>query len=95
MDVELLLRAIDHFGAEKQIMKAIEEMAELTTELARFRNNRGMAINILEELADVSIMVEQMCLIFGKELVENHIAIKQRRLRLMIDTPDEDEPKVG
>lgn len=80
MDTLIISRAVDHFGKESQIAKAIEEMAELTTELARFQNNKGMAINIIEEIADVAIMIEQLKYIFGPDLVEGKMRQKVKRL---------------
>lgn len=85
MDREIIIKAIDHFGKESQISKAIEEMSELTCELARSQNNRSMNIKIIEEIADVSIMMNQLKLIFGEELVQNQISLKLRRLKLMME----------
>lgn len=59
-------------------------MAELITELARSMNNRGMNVNIVEEIADVLIMMNQLREIFGADLVDCHIGIKMRRLKQLI-----------
>ena len=91
MDIQLLEKAISHFGCQRQITKAIEEMGELTVDLARYLNGKGMMVNLLGEIADASIMIEQLKLIFGKELVDSHIALKLQRLRLMMDVPDPQE----
>ena len=63
-------RAIEKFGEEKQIKKAIEEMGELIVELSRALIADGvrdehLLANIREELADVEIMCDQMEIIFG------------------------------
>lgn len=63
-------RAIEKFGEEKQIQKAIEEMGELIVELSRALIADGvrdehLLANIREELADVEIMCDQMEIIFG------------------------------
>jgi len=91
MDRQLACKAIDTFGIDYQISKAIEEMAELTCELARYKNNIGMNINVIEEIADVLITMTQMMEFFGSELVLGHVAIKERRLKKLI----EDFSKVG
>lgn len=46
---------------------AIEEMSELTKALLKYRRDPGPARknDILEEMADVSIMLNQLALIFG------------------------------
>lgn len=85
MRTETLDQAIEFFGKRYQINKAIEEMAELNAELARYQNDKAMIVNIIEEIADVSIMIEQLKLIFGTELVNCHIGIKMRRLKAIID----------
>jgi NTP pyrophosphatase (non-canonical NTP hydrolase) len=86
MDSRIILKALDHFGDKSQISKAIEEMAELTTELARQQNSKGMSINIIEEIADVAIMLEQLKYIFGEPLVSVHIERKLKRLEGRIDS---------
>ena len=63
---ELLNEAVFWFGKEKQIDMCIEEMAELTKELLKDR--RGLLPNkstVLEEMADVQIMLDQMRIIYG------------------------------
>ena len=53
-------KAVNHFGAEHQKLKTIEELSELTRAIAR--NDRS---NIVEELADAYITSEQLCYIYG------------------------------
>lgn len=54
MDTRLQMIA-DHYGRNSQILKLIEEMAELTQALLK-----GDEKHIAEEMADVSIMLEQV-----------------------------------
>lgn len=56
--------AIGRWGEQLQIDMAIEEMAELITELARNRRGRGRRAHVEEEIADVRIMLEQLELIY-------------------------------
>lgn len=84
MDNEIIKLAIEHYGNKSQIAKAIEEMSELVSELARYQNDIGMNIKIIEEIADVIIMAEQLKEIFGPDLVDNHIGMKLRRLKKRI-----------
>ncbi len=92
MNKDIIEQAVHHFGPKNQISKAIEEMSELTAELARFQNDKGMNVNIIEEIADVCIMVEQLKFIFGEELVNCHIGTKTRRLTLLME---DTKSKVG
>ena len=81
--MDTLKRAIDYWGADAQIDKAIEEMAELTQALLKCRlekNGKNMA-NVAEEIADVLIMVEQLIMIYdNEEEVDKHTNRKISRL---------------
>lgn len=77
-EAAILEGAIAKFGAEAQIVKAIEEMGELTVELARGLNEVPDCFDALkEELADVFIMLNQLELIFG-DVTEIEIAKLER-----------------
>jgi NTP pyrophosphatase (non-canonical NTP hydrolase) len=67
----IAIKACEEFGYNPQIAKAIEEMAELSKELAKELNDNGNEDNIREEIADVMIMMEQMVFLFD---VNNEIA---------------------
>lgn len=73
-------RAINYFGKEMQTQKALEEMAELTVELARRNTGRYDRVHVAEETADVMIMMEQMRLMIGPDLVDAFIRQKIERL---------------
>ena len=57
-------RALEHYGPDAQITVALEEMSELQKELCKYRRGRANYDHIAEELADVSIMLDQMKLLF-------------------------------
>lgn len=61
----ILLQAIVEYGAEAQTDMMIEEMSELTKALLKHRRKESEETldNILEEIADVQIMLDQMKLI--------------------------------
>ncbi len=70
-EVAIMERAIAQYGVEAQVNMAIEEMAELTKALLKLRRAESntawdvaMAA-VREEMADVSIMLSQLELIFG------------------------------
>ena len=80
-----LIHAINHFGVDNQIDKAIEEMGELITALARRRLDRSRKEDIAEEIADVLITANQLRIIFGGELVDGLIDQKLSRLETTIN----------
>ena len=79
--VEIYKKAIDLWGIEAQRNMAFEELGELNTILARDRRGRATKEEILTELADVTIMCEQMVVILGFEDYENELDNKLIRLR--------------
>lgn len=92
MNREVLMEAIQHYGSDHQLNVAIEEMAELTKEICkrkRMANNRN---EIIEEMADVLIMLEQLKLIFNISSIEleEQINFKIDRLqeRMKVNTND-------
>lgn len=75
-----LRKIIAHYGARTQIEKSVEECAELIQALMKPRNPREIIGAVVDELADVSIMVEQLKLIFYcADQVEERIDFKIKR----------------
>ena len=64
-ELETLNGAIEVFGGYGQIVKAVEEMSELTQALCKLLAGEGDRNNIAEEMADVEIMLEQLRIIMG------------------------------
>ena len=56
---------VDYYGAKHQAIKAVEELNELAVELSKWVNGKGSRKHVLEECADVEIMLWQMQAIFG------------------------------
>ena len=82
-EAAILEGAISRFGTSAQIIKAIEELGELTVELARHLNDLGDVNAVREEMADACIMLNQMELIFG-DVTEIEVE-KLERLERLID----------
>lgn len=80
-----LVHAINHFGVEGQINKAMEEMGELITELSRRNLARFDKDRVAEEVADALIMLEQLRIIFGGDRVDGYVAGKLERLEKTIN----------
>ena len=54
-------------GKHKQLVVAIEELSELQKEICKYFRNEGKAQNFIEEVADVSVMIEQIIFMFDIE----------------------------
>jgi hypothetical protein len=82
---EIYKRMIEKFGKEAQTIVAIEELSELQKELCKYLRDlkNGLHRNIspiVEEIADVKIMLQQLELIFDCDLlVVNEMAKKLQR----------------
>ena len=50
----------DHYGEEHQMLKAVEEMAELAQAILKLINHEISYHDYLKELADVTIMIGQL-----------------------------------
>jgi phosphoribosyl-ATP pyrophosphohydrolase len=60
--VKDLVTIINHFGNENQVQKAVEELAELIAAISA--NN---SIDVIEEIADVQVMLNQLKIMFNCE----------------------------
>ena len=82
-EADILQRAVDAYGAAAQTDMMLEEMSELAKELLKLRRAKSeqeaetICKNIREEMADVQIVLNQMCLIYG-DFNEEEIAKLER-----------------
>lgn len=86
---KFLTRCIDYFGTDKQLVVAIEEMAELIQQLSKFiieHPNRSRK-NIIEEYTDVLLMLAQVKIIFDIQdsEIENVQNLKLNRLKCRME----------
>lgn len=91
---EFLQYCIDYFGVTKQEVVAIEEMAELTQQLSKFvigHKNKSRE-KVLEEFVDVTIMLNQLKIIFEitDEEIETAKNFKLTRLGIYIQQRKEE-----
>lgn len=86
---KLYQQCIDKWGADDQIMMMLEEMAELANVLCKSYRGRVTVDEITTEIADVTIMAEQLRLIFGKDNVDKEIERKLDRLANRLQKQDE------
>jgi hypothetical protein len=78
-------QALFHFGEGHQILKAIEELGELSVELARFKRCPDNIIECIDEIADCYIMLAQLREVFGTDRIDQRIVEKTERLKRMIE----------
>lgn len=59
IDDERIKTIADHYGIKKQLRQLAEECSELAVE-ASHSARKGTTVKIIEEMADVQIMIEQI-----------------------------------
>lgn len=91
MEREILVKAVQRFGKGRQLVKACEEMGELTQAICKLFDKSVDAFDVesvVEEIADVEIMLEQVRIALD---VDPHMEAgwrdrKLRRLRRRLRT---------
>lgn len=65
----IILQAVAEYGVDAQTDMMIEEMSELTKALFKYRRKESDETldNIIEEMADVQIMLDQMMEIYDRD----------------------------
>ena len=64
-DVNVLMDSLSINGADRQIRKLMEEMSELQEAILKHMDDRDTVDHVAEEIADVTIMLQQMIILHG------------------------------
>ncbi|OEU71051.1 MAG: antitoxin [Desulfuromonadales bacterium C00003068] len=81
MDLEQLYRTtVEVWGEPAQYDQAAEECAELIAALMHYRREKVDAQQVIDELADVTLMVGQLTWMFGEERVAEAVQRKRDKL---------------
>ena len=61
----------DHYGLRRQLWQTVEEMAELTQVICKTRRYDMDAVrdHLVEEVADVSVMIDQIVYLLGDNMI--------------------------
>ena len=78
--LKLYKKALESWGIESQVFMVMEETGEMLNALAKANRSRSTKEEIITELADVSIMMEQMAYYFGYKEFEEERKKKLERL---------------
>lgn len=80
--------ALDRWGIQSQTTMVMEETGEMLNALAKALRGRANNMEVITELADVSIMMEQMALLFG---YEEYVVEKERKIKRLKERLEETE----
>jgi len=85
----ILKRALETWGSAAQIEMIIEECLELALALQQAKraskDPKEMECKILDEIADVTIMISQAWLLFPEDRLRQRVAFKMDRLNKTLD----------
>lgn len=79
--IELYKEVIAKWGEEAQVNMLYEECGELITAVSQFKRGRTSHHDVITELADASIMVEQIATMMNFEDYEKEKDRKLQRLK--------------
>lgn len=83
--VELFEQVLEAWGIGNQVFMVMEETGEMLNALAKANRGRVTKEDVITELADVSIMMEQMAVHFGYEEFKAEKERKLNRLKERLD----------
>ena len=86
---DIYAEALAKWGFEAQTLMAVEEAAELQQALLHYMRGKVLASDVVDEIADMTIMCRQMANIFGFEDVERRIQFKLERLEKRLEADNE------
>lgn len=85
IDDKLLEQAIQQWGVEAQTEMIQEECIELALAIQKLKRRRGDNMQkleaVIDEIADVKIMIKQAEKIFDKEAIDKRVVFKMNRLK--------------
>ena len=95
--VQIYLKTIKKWGKEAQYDQMTEECAELITALQHFRRGKINQQAVIDEIADVTLMLGQLTWMFGAERVEESVQKKIKKLNNLLESPtqQQEEPNDG
>ncbi len=73
--------ALRKWGEEAQFDQAVEECAELIAALKHLKRDKVGRQQVIDELADVALMVGQLSFMLGEDRVEQAIEAKLTKLK--------------
>ena len=83
--IDLYQRTIKKWGEQAQFDQAIEECAELIATLQHYARGKVDRDAVINELADVYLMVGQLRYMFGEAELEKAVNQKIAKLDILLD----------
>ena len=85
---QLYQATLDKWGTDAQYDQMVEECAELIIALKHFRRGKVSEQVVIDELADVTLMLGQLSWMFGPEQVNEAVQKKLQKLNTLLESPN-------
>ncbi len=85
---DLYAKTIDKWGEKAQYDQMIEESAELIATLQHFARGKVSSEDVVDELADVFLMVGQLTYMFGEKELQEAVEKKISKLQLLLEADE-------
>lgn len=82
---DLYAKTIDKWGEQAQYQQAVEECAELIATLQHYSRGKVDRGVVIDELADVYLMVGQLVYMFGEQDFTDAVKSKISKLHALLD----------
>ena len=79
--MEVQKMVLEYFGLHNQLRQLQEEAAELSLVINHLFRGRKQLIDLMDEMADVEIMIDQMKLYYGTDIFDRIKKNKLTRIR--------------
>lgn len=81
---QLYQKTLEKWGKQGQYDQAVEECAELIAALKHYQRGKVDRQAVIDEIADVTLMLGQLTWMFGEEQVNEAITNKLEKLNLLL-----------
>jgi NTP pyrophosphatase (non-canonical NTP hydrolase) len=85
---EIYEKTLEVWGEKSQYDQAVEECAELIVTLKHYIRGKTDTTSVIDELADVYLMLGQLIYMFGEQDVQRVISKKAESLKTLLDELD-------
>ncbi len=85
---EIYEKTLEKWGEKAQYDQLIEECAELIATLKHYERGKANLENVVDELADVYLMVGQLAYMLGEDRLQQAVTRKIAKLQDLLETGD-------
>jgi len=82
--IELYKKTLEKWGTSGQYDQMVEECAELIAAIKHFQRGKIDKQDVIDELADVTLMLGQLTWMFGEEQVNKTVEKKLQKLEHLL-----------